>query len=233
MSTGNRYDPIIAIICIAVFYKERFIRKIAPWMMVVIIALVYFVLSIMVAISASRKNTSNIDLFDIKNFGDAENLSFSVAGEFGEAIYNVAQGVEYFPKEFSLVQVSKISYVALHIVPGLASVVPSANNVLYYINNFPNHYAMGGSYIGEMYFFGGSFGFVLAVPLGILMGYTMCKTTGKKKNYVFLKVSLYLAFLSILRGYMFNTIRVLVWLWIISYCMLNTTIKNYRIRVKK
>lgn len=230
MTTGNRYEPVISIVCILIFYKEKYISKIKPVVLLSLFGVAYLILSVLVAISESRNSTQLINLYQVTDLYSIEQLSSAVAGEFGEAIYNVAQCVEFFPSSFSLFQFLKIFYCIVHIIPGLASRIPNSENVLYYINNFPNHYAMGGSYIGEMYFWAGKTGYILAFPLGILITYSICLDVTNRKHYVFLKVGLYLAFFSIIRGYLFNSIRVIVWLWIISSILLKTNLKHLSLR---
>jgi hypothetical protein len=222
MMTGNRYEPMVVMICIAIYYKESFIKKIKPWQFVLIIAMAYFLLKIISAISANRLLVNTLSLSDLFNTSGGIQVLYSIFGEFGEAIYNVAQGVKYFPSSFSVSQFSRIFMTFLHIIPGLATAIPEAKNSLYYIYNFPNHFAMGGSYIGEMYFWAGSIGFILAFPIGYLMGFIENKKGDNRGYFVFLRVAMYLAFLSLIRGYLFNSMRVVVWFYIISMVLMNT-----------
>lgn len=231
MMTGNRYEPVIAIICLVVFYKERYIERITVKTWVLVFIAGYLMMSVITMISSARANLDSINFISIFNGKYGLAMLYAAMGEFGGTIYNVAQSVSEFPEDFSFIQFSKILVTLLHIVPGLASIVPNSENILYYINNFTNHYAMGGSYIGEMYFWAGKAGFILALPLGAAIGYLSTLSTTSSKQYVFLRVAFYVAFLSIIRGYLFNTLRVIVWFGLIAYILMNSNIKSIKIKL--
>lgn len=229
MSTGNRYNAILDIVCIFMFYRERFVSKVNIVKVVVFCIVGYFALGGLMAISQIRGSGGTIDLSQVIQSGGGAIYIQEAMAEFGCAIYNVSLAIQYFPETFSMQQFIKIFITPIHIIPGLSSLFPGIEKILYYIYNFPDSYAMGGSYIGEMYFWAGKMGCLLAIPLGAIVGFVQ-NIRNNKAIYLALKVTLYFALLRLIRGYLFESFRTIVWFLIIVAILMKIHLKYIKFK---
>ncbi len=224
MQSGHRYDAIVALLIVGLIYYERYLTSLKGLYIVLGGFFSYIGLGVLNIISNMRsQGLISLDIL-ARTFSFKENYLFVTMGEFGAAIYNVAQAVTYLPAEFNLSQFSKIFLTFTHLIPGLSKFIPNIDSILYYVNNFPNHSAMGGSYIGEIYFWAGEYGYLLSIVVGILVGYA-CKLNNNKNNALY-QIPLYFFLLPLIRGYWFAGIRLFVWYYIVIWIMHHVVLKK-------
>ena len=225
MSTGNRYEPIVSLLLIAYYYKNRFYSKLKPQQIIILLITVLIVCQLTVFISKARTETNIVDYASFEYLSPNDFFK-SFFGEFGNSIYNVCQCFSYYSRGFSLVHFFEIGSIFLHIIPGLASISEKTIVLTMYVLGLPNYTNMGGSFIGELYFWGGINGFILALPIGLIIGYYEKERVNGSVLHILLKTSVQFSLLFIVRGYLYENLRTIVWFIIVATIFYNSIVNK-------
>lgn len=232
MMTGARQEKLVFLLMWVIIYYF-FIRKINIFSAIKLIIIGYIGISFIYSIGNLRAANS-IDLFDvIKNtFIPNSKIIGELLGEFGSAfdtlavtIYKTPQIVEYgFGK----------SYIAgiLSIIPKLVSIFPTLSNKVIYIRLYKGTTFFGGSYLGEIYYNFGSYGYFLLIILGYILGKIQANfISDKQKGYdidKILSVIIGIYLILFIRGYFTDFVQKIVWLYIVIAIICKFSFKKER-----
>lgn len=215
--SGNRYNAYVAIILVFLYYEERIRIKTKPLKIIFALIVVYCILWISISLRDFRSlgigNISSKDLLS-QNL-NALDVVLDSMNEFGGEIYNVVQVITYFPSQFSMDRFFSSILIITILVPTLPSIMGIDKYVFYYTQSLPDNFAMGGSYIAEVYFWGGENGCFFLIPLGFLIFFFDNRSMKSLKQYAFIRVSFHLACVFLIRGYFSTFIKDLIWLSVI------------------
>lgn len=172
MMTGNRGDAVLRIIILLFTYSMLFINKIKIRGMLVLMIGAVVGFAGLNTIGDLRNNVFSfnellngvvVNLFE-------EPIFLKIFAEFGVTIRTVANAIEYFPEAHGFTYGTNYIKSFAFIFPNIGGLLTNINNEVIFIYHFPTHIAMGGSFIGEMFFSFGWLGMVLAVPVGYFIG---------------------------------------------------------------
>lgn len=154
MLSGDRGSNLIYLLSIMIVYFI-FIRKMKLKNLLVLAIMAYMLLSVLTAISIFRDYDFTVENF-IKayNWRKGDGVIYSSLHEFGDSIASLAYAIEYIPN-FSMYRFGSTYLVApITILPKIPNFI---NEILLssytFTKLFPQsvQYAIGGSYLGELY----------------------------------------------------------------------------------
>ena len=166
MLGGGRIYSVISIIILSICYNEK-IDKINFKNIFPILIVGYFVLQFIAVISVLRimGNLNPETIFDSMSNPNF-NLILRTLDEFGGTIFTVIQTFVEVPD--NLPYNGGLSYLEAWILAGInvGGILDDIKESVEYTLLFKLHYSYGGSYIGELYYNFGYFGYVFAPVIG-------------------------------------------------------------------
>ena len=222
MMTGARQEKFVFLL-MWFFIYYFLIKKVKFISLIKLIIIGYIGISFIYSIGSLRVANS-IDLVDIiKNtFIPNRKILGELLGEFGSAFTTLAVTVSKTPQtvEYGFGK----SYIAgiLSSIPKLVSMFPGLSDKVIYIRLYKGTTFFGGSYLGEIYYNFGNYGYFLLIFLGYILGKIQFGLTHDtyKKNYDIKKilsviVGIYL--ILFIRGYFTDFVQKIVWLYLFVF----------------
>lgn len=241
MISGRRGTQT-AFLCALLIVYRRYVetKKITLSKVLSIIVLLYIGLSGLMAFG------------DLRNFGEVSLLNYwnaflinlqgelvlNLVGEFGSTGISLAYAIESFPSfhPFNFGKTYAISF--LQVFPNIGGILDNFSADFMFVKAFPNafQYALGGSYLGELYY---NFGFAGVIAC-TLIGYFVSKiairldySMAQQRNLSIKDMGLFLLLPNIIiwvRGYFYSFIRVyfcFILMFYFLYKMTHKTTKHY------
>ena len=226
MMTGNRGRPTVYIFSLIYIYINL-IQQVRLRTTVVAVTAGYVGIVFINFISKIRlANITDITLL-IRVFKEVFVSSpfFKMIGEFGGTMISLCYSIMFFPTNSVHSYGSNYLVSLLTIIPNFGGILEQFRNQFIFVYNFPGRvrYALGGSYLGELYYAFGMYGSLGAIIVGLLIGNTQRVITESINNKNWLKLSIYMilfpSFLWWVRNYFSDMIREFVWSSVLIYLM--------------
>ena len=221
MLTGNRLFAVGAI-CVLFYCYKMLTKKTLLRQAIITLVIMYFVAGIVTSISHLRLN-SVLTLSSIlsDSFSNSNQTFLYILEEFGGTFKTPLMVMQQVPSY------TDYSY-GLTYIKSLITIIPNFNDSIrsiyqqsIYLFSLRGTAAMGGSYIGEMYFNFGYFSFVLAIPIGAVIGKLTDKADQLIMNRKYIEFSYYIMIVFGLymwvRGYFTELIRGPIWAALLIY----------------
>lgn len=241
--TGNRMRPIMFLLVVFFIYCS-IIKKIRFTGFIKICLLLYISGFLLVFVGYIRGipvySLGIVKKLFIKSF--QEFSVFKVLAEFGVTIVTLGHSLVLFPRTRAYQYGTNYLAAMLTVFPNVNGVLTETMTKVIYIYNWPSYIrkALGGSYLGEVYYSFGKYGFILCFFIGLMVAFV----SGQIHRYIYekryIKLSYYLILcinlLSWPRGYIGDLPREFIWT---SLCIIviykfinyrfdsNSTIKNH------
>lgn len=222
MMSGGRGRAIINILLFIYIYYS-IIKKIKLRQIINFILIGFFGMLFLNAITHLR--ATGIDSISeiIKSIVLSNNNPiFTVIEEFGSTIYTVYQSMVFVPNRleysFGATYIYSLSQMFININGILNDVTQAAS----FSRNINSGYALGGSYIGELYYNFGYFSGIVAIFIGAFVNKISFKIEGYIANGLYYKLSYYImlfiniiwwvrsAFTDLVRSFVWGAIMILV-----------------------
>lgn len=220
--TGNRGRPVMYILVIFFIYYN-FIKGIKFKEFINIAIVLYFVGFLLTFIGQVRMlSIDNVNaLLDVFGKSFLEFSIFKILAEFGVTIITLGYSLVFFP---SLIPFQ----IGTNYLASFLTIFPNINGILFpivnktiYIYNWPSNVRvnLGGSYLGELYYSFGSFSFIFAIFIGMMVAFVSNQINKYIAEKKYVKLSIYLIlFINLLwwiRNYFGDMVRECVWISLI------------------
>lgn len=223
MLSGGKIYTVVSLIILLYIYHNK-IHKISwkNFLLVIIVALVF--MQLLGAITAARSkgafDTSNIFQY---MFSPQNNTIYRFLDEFGGTILTVIKAVDEIPQRidfhFGLSYIQSFALIGLNINDSLTKIQLQIE----YPRLFFRQYALGGTYIGELYYNFGYFSYMLAPLVGAFVGRISSAAEDCIERDDYIRFSYYImpiyALLTWVRGYFSGFTRGTVWGAILIFVM--------------
>lgn len=215
MLSGGKIYTVVSLLILLYIYHNKIHR--ISWRNLLIVAIIaYFFMQLLGAITAARSRGS----FDIANisyymFSNDNNTIYRFLDEFGGTILTVVKSVDEIPKRinfhYGLSYIQSLALIGVNINDSLSKIQLQIE----YPRLFYRQYALGGSYIGELYYNFGLFSFFFAPIVGAFVGRISsaaqeCIETDDSLRFSYYIMPIY-ALLTWIRGYFSGFTRATVW----------------------
>ncbi|WP_415346001.1 O-antigen polysaccharide polymerase Wzy [Clostridium perfringens] len=238
MLSGNRGRAIVYIISL-VFLYFKIIEKIKLKTSINIIILSYLIIIFINFISKIRMiELSNLnELVDILMSCINGNIFFETIAEFGGTLISLAFSFKFYPIFSNYMNGSSYILGIVSVIPNISKIINGINNKTIFTYNFPESYrfALGGSYLGELYANGGTFSIVLCFIIGIGLGVISNKIDKCIEEKDWFKLTFYMMlFPNIIwwiRAYFSDVVRTLMWSGLIIYFIYKLICKDRNLKL--
>ncbi|QFK72923.1 O-antigen polysaccharide polymerase Wzy [Pradoshia sp. D12] len=227
MLTGNRGRPTMYLITILFIYL-KIIKRMGLKQMIIIFVLVYlsgFALTFIGQIRMLSINNISV-LGEMASNSFKEYSLFNILAEFGGSIITLGHSIDIF-------QVTKDYQYGTNYLAGLFTVIPNIGGILdsiipktVYVNNWPNHIKvfLGGSYLGEVFYSFGKFGYIFVGFIGMFIALISNKIQKCILKQEYVSLSIYLILVPSLlwwtRAYFVDGVREFIWvstmIWVLN-----------------
>jgi oligosaccharide repeat unit polymerase len=226
MFTGNRSKAVMCILMFLFIYV-KLIRKIKIKDMIIIIFCGYIGLSLLTFLSRVR-TLIHIDfstLFQqfIYSFFQHSPI-FDALAEFGSTMLTLCYTISVYPRYVTHTYGVNYLLSFLVAIPNVGGILNRFRSAFEYITSNPfavtyQHVALGGSFLGELYFNFNNFGAIFAIIIGFIVGIVSSNLHFAIKEKKWMKLSicmiLFPSILWLVRNYFSGLIRGFVWTSII------------------
>lgn len=222
MLTGNRGRPIMYLMTIFFIYYN-FIKKVKFKELIKMLVLIYIVGFLLTFIGQVRM----MSIDNIENFTGLLRKSFiefslfKIFAEFGVTIITLGYSLVFFPDTRNFQIGTNYLVSLLTIFPNIGGILKPVIDKIIYVFNWPlsiRQY-LGGSYLGELYYSFGKFGFIFAIFVGMMVAFisNQINKSFSKKQYVILSTYLILFpnLLWWIRNYFGDMVREFVWIAVV------------------
>lgn len=221
MITGNRLFAVGSV-CVLFYCYKMLTNKQLFRQVILIFIIIYFVAGIVASISHLRLN-SVLTVTDIVN----DSLSYGkesflyVLEEFGGTIKSPLKVMQQIPSivPYSCGKTYLFSLITL--IPNFNDQIRSIYEKSIYLFSLQGNAAMGGSYIGELYYNFGYFSYLIAFPIGVFIGALTDRADHLilSKNYLVFSYYIMIIFglYMWVRGYFTELIRGPIWAALLIY----------------
>ncbi|OFV71343.1 O-antigen polysaccharide polymerase Wzy [Acetobacterium wieringae] len=216
MFSGHRASSIITIITLAYVYFD--IIKSLNKKSVLFWGFISYLFVFLIGLIADIRMLGD---FSIKTIAEhAAKLIISsplleILGEFGTSLKSVIYSIMTFPEISSHSYGTNYLKGLLLVFPNIGGFLSSIISEITYVFHFQNYAAMGGSYIGELYYAAGDLGMLFAVLVGLILGHVSNRLLYAKNIKNWMVYALYIVvFPNILwwsRDFFYTMIREIVW----------------------
>lgn len=206
MITGNRIVPLIEIITLTIVLT-KFVIKVRFKTGILFLISSYILLIFINGISEYRMSGDfSWEVFKLEN-----NPIIDAMAEFGCTLISVGYAFETFPNQVDFNFGMTYIHGFLTIFPNFGY-MDTLRGSLCYVYEFANSSALGGSYIGELYYNFGQFGILFAGVFGLIIGvlYNKMEKYANNMNYVNYAIALLgvPTIISLVRGYVIDLYRI-------------------------
>lgn len=221
MVSGNRLSSIMFILTITYIYFHVILK--GKVKRPLFYCLIGYLLLVLVNFIGSYRNISfdQIELVTSLSKAFMSSALFDAMGEFGVTMISLCYSIMFFPAEISYGYGATYPLGFVTIIPNLLGMYDSIINHLIYVYNFPLGYveALGGSYLGELYYNFGTIGIFFTLFIGMYIMFIEAKLRDSIKNRKWLVTIIYVSVVPFIfmwtRGYFKDLIRIFVWQYIL------------------
>lgn len=221
MTTGARQEKVAYLIVLLYLYffvcNTVTVGKIA---MVAIGCIAGFVFISAIGTVRAGSSSGIKDVLELMQSGQMSNIFGSALGEFGSAFATLEVAVKYTPSYITYG--CGTSYLAglISIVPLIVKQIPFLDRATIFVHQLPGgvYFALGGSYLGELYYNFAWLGLIGSVVIGKFMGkLNFGIILSKKQNTLYGAwcAIMSTAMIMFVRGYFTDMVQKLVWTYFI------------------